>query len=264
MDLVEVKNRKSEIENRHPWELARLEVVNSLLKNIIKNRKNFNVLDIGCGDIFLISKLSDLYPEVNFYAIDIAFDNDIILKLKEDVGSRKIFLFKSLEEANAHLKGQADLVLLLDVIEHIQDDISFLNSLNSSPGINIDTQILITVPAYQFMFCSHDHFLGHYRRYTNKNLEETIRKTGFKKTEIGYFFTSLIPPRIIQVFKEKLMKPDLSNKTTGLVEWNKGKFITQSMKNVLLFDFKITNTIKKLFGINLPGLSNYIVCKKQA
>ena len=182
MDLIEVKNRKSEIEIRHPWELARLEIVDKLLQKAIRNDENFNVLDIGCGDIYLISKLSDIYPKVNFYAIDIAFTEEIILKLKNDAGRRKIFLFKSLNEANIHIKGKADLVLLLDVIEHIGNDIDFLNDLHKNTSITNDTKILITVPAYQGLFCSHDHFLGHYRRYTNKSLIRTITETGFQSS----------------------------------------------------------------------------------
>ena len=146
MDLVEVKNRKDDNMVRHPWELARLEVVNSLLQGVIKNESGFNVLDIGCGDVFFISKLSDLYPKANFYAIDIAFTDEIISKLAESVKGKNIFLFKSLEEANQHLKNPADLVLLLDVVEHIKDDIGFLTSLHGNKAITHNTFIIITVP----------------------------------------------------------------------------------------------------------------------
>ena len=263
MDLIEVQNRKDANMMRHPWELARFEVINSILSETLKNKDGFNVLDIGCGDIFFISNLSDLYPKATFYAIDIAFTDDIIAKLKETVKGKNIFLFKTLEEANKHLKRPADLVLLLDVVEHIEFDIAFLKSLHNNPSITEDTRIMITVPAYQGLFCSHDHFLGHYRRYTNKTLLKTILETGFEKEKLGYFFFSLIPPRIIQVLKEKTVKPDLSKKTTGLVEWNKGEGLTNFIKGILLFDFKVYKFIKTITGLKLPGLSNYIICKKR-
>lgn len=262
MDLVEVKNRKDKIVIRHPWELARFEIVNSLLQNVIRNEDDYNVLDIGCGDVFFISKMSDIYPKAHFYAIDIAFTDEIITILKESVKGKNIYLFKTLDDANLHLKKQADLVLLLDVVEHIEDDISFLKSLHDNPAITPRTNIMITVPAYQNLFCSHDNFLGHYRRYTNKSLLQTLQSTGFEKIQIGYFFFSLIPPRIIQVLKEKLIKPNLNVETTGLVEWNKGSGITNLIKGVLLLDFKIYKFIKSITGLSLPGLSNYILCKK--
>ena len=262
MDLIEVHNRKDNNVVRHPWELARLDVVNDLLKDIIKNETDFNVLDIGCGDIFFISNLSDRYPKANFYAIDIAFTDEIISKLKEVAKGKNIFLFKTLDEANLHLKGKAGLVLLLDVVEHIEDHIGFLKMLNANPAVNSETNIMITVPAYQNLFCSHDHFLGHFRRYTNKTLLKTIEQTGFEKKQLGYFFFSLIPPRIFQVFKEKMSGPKTNQGTTGLVEWNKGDGITSMVKGMLLLDFKVCSFIKKITGLSLPGLSNYIICKK--
>lgn len=264
MDLIEVKNRKEGVVARHPWELARFEIVNSLLKTIIKNEENFSILDIGCGDVFFISRLSDLYPKVHFYAIDIAFTDEIIAILSKEVEGKHIYLFKTLDEANVHLKKQADLVLLLDVVEHIEDDHAFLTGLYKNKAITKDTHIMITVPAFQRLFCSHDYFLGHYRRYTNKTLLQTIQNNGFEKVDLGYFFTSLIPPRIIQVIKEKIVKPDLSKETTGLVEWNKGAGITGFVKSVLLLDYKIYRLIRSVTGLSIIGLSNYVICKKPA
>jgi hypothetical protein len=263
MDLVEAKNRKEGNVARHPWELARFEVINSLLKGTLKNEEGFNVLDIGCGDIFFVSKLSDLYPHVSFYAIDTAFTDEMISEMKNKVGSRKIYLFKTLEEAQLHLKGTAGLVLLLDVVEHIGEDKAFLKHLHSSRSVDANTRIMITVPAYQSLFCSHDRFLGHFRRYTNKTLLSTIESAGFRKVKMGYFFFSLVPPRVMQVWKEKLSRGEKED-TTGLVEWNKGSLITGLIKNILIFDHKVTRFIKRVSGIDLPGLSNYIICAKPA
>src|SRR5690606_32267249 len=113
MDLLEVEKRQgATITARHPWELARFEVVNSLLKGVIKNEIGFTVLDIGCGDIFFVSSLSERYPDVTFYAIDTAFTDSIIEKYKSQINGKKIFLFKTLEEANPQLSKPADLVML--------------------------------------------------------------------------------------------------------------------------------------------------------
>ena len=263
MDLAELKNRIYANIKRHPWELARIEVLVSLLKDVLKNEEEFSVLDIGCGDIFPISKLIELYPKVSFYAIDIAFTDKIIEELKDIIEGKNIYLFQTLDEANLHLKKPVNLVLLLDVVEHIKDDNEFLISLNKNIHINKDTFIAITVPAFQSLFCSHDHFLGHYRRYSNKTLLKTINNAGFEKISMGYFFLSLIPLRILQVLKEKIVKPDLTKETTGLVEWNKTSRITNVIKKILLYDFKICNLIKDTTGLSLIGLSNYIICKKR-
>jgi trans-aconitate methyltransferase len=266
MDLVEVEKRDKTAGSpaRHPWELARLEVVNKLLQGHISNTENYTVLDIGCGDIFFIMGLSEIYPKTRFVAVDIAFTDAMIEKYKNQAAGKNILLFKSLEEAKAQLKDPVNMVLLLDVVEHIDDHIGFLKMLNAHPAIDQNTRIMITVPAYQSLFCSHDHFLGHFRRYNNSTLLETIQTTGFEKLKVGYFFSVLLPPRILQVFKEKIVKPNLNEHTTGLVEWNKGKGFTALVKNILLLDFGITNFIQKIIGLRLPGLSNYILCKKRA
>lgn len=262
MDLVEVKNRKNNNHARHPWELARFEIVRDLLKDIIKNDDEFHVLDIGCGDVFFISRLSELYPKAKFYAIDTAFTDAILLQLQDLVTGKNIFLFKTIEEANQHLKKKADLVLLLDVVEHIEDDHGFLKTLYDSKTISSDTHLMITVPAFQSLFCSHDHFLGHFRRYTNKTLLQTIENAGFRAKKIGYFFTTLIPPRIVQVIKEKISTPNVTQNTTGLVEWNKGATTTSIIKYILLLDYKMSKLFNRITGLPLIGLSNFVICKK--
>jgi hypothetical protein len=262
MDLVEVNKRNNKEDNRHPWELARFQVVRELLTNEMRNERSYNVLDIGCGDIFFISALSDLYPECNFYAVDTAFTPEIINTLKQQAGTRKIFLFKELKDAEPHLQGKADLVLLLDVVEHIEDDLGFLKGLKESKAISTETRIMITVPAFQKLFCSHDHFLGHYRRYTNKTLLKVIRDAGFEKIKMGYFFSSLLIPRILQVIAEKISNP--KEETTGLVAWDKGPGMTSIFTNILLADFKISKFLQNFTGIRVAGLSNYLLCKKSA
>ena len=94
--------------------------------------------------------------------------------------------------------------------------------MRARPYIDGNTRLLITVPAYQSLFSSHDSFLGHYRRYSNGSLRRLIERSGFKVLDIGYFFGSLLPVRILQVIKERLfgLKPD--QPTSGIVTWTGG------------------------------------------
>jgi hypothetical protein len=103
-------------------------------------------------------------------------------------------------------------------------------------------------------------YLGHYRRYTNKSLDSSIRHAGMEKIETGYFFSSLLPLRIIQVLREKLFKQ--KKHTTGLVEWAGGNVKTGIIENMLKTDFAVTNFFKRI-GINIVGLSNYTLCRKK-
>jgi hypothetical protein len=259
MDLRESRSRNVEAAVRHPWELARLEVVYRLLSRRIGKNKIGNILDLGCGDTYFVEQFAGRFPGRDFAAVDIAFDKETRLAYEERLKGKPIHLFDSLEEAQSGFKTEVDLVLLLDVIEHIEHDIDFLSSLKNYSFIKKDAWVIITVPAYQSLFCSHDKFLGHYRRYTNKMLEEHVKKAGYIPREAGYFFSSLLLPRYLQVRKEK--SSGYRKETTGLVEWSGSPSKTALLKNILLFDFEMSRAAG-LFGFNVPGLSNYMLCQR--
>lgn len=264
MDLREVKSRGELFsESRHPWELARLDVVTKKIKENIGALDNKIVFDIGCGDTFVVEELSKSFPNSHFYAIDIAFDQELIASYQNRLEGKKIKLFSSLDEAVSQLKNKTiDLILLLDVIEHIEDDVLFMKEVYEKVAVTSDTQILITVPAFQSFFTSHDVFLGHYRRYTNSQLKKNLESAGFKSDKIGYFFFSLLPIRILQWLIEKINKPKIDD-STGLTEWKGSNFKSNLLKFILMTDYHVTNTFSK-FGINIVGLSNYVICKKSA
>jgi len=260
MDLREVKISKSK--DRHPWELARSKVVKSLINRFFPaiNQRETQVLDIGCGDTWLIEQLSKAFNNSKYTAVDIAFTDELLSDYKQRLDPSKFSVYKTLDEAFDNNTTKIDLILLLDVIEHIEDDISFLKWVQTfSENITEDTLYLITVPAYQSLFCKHDEFLGHYRRYTNKTLKKHIDKAGLETIHVGYFFSFLLPFRWIISSMEKL---GLSNKEVkGIGDW-KSKPTDKLIKSLLMADYKISSVLNKV-GIKLPGLSNYIICKKK-
>jgi len=254
MDLTEKKHRSQTVEIRHPWESARLKIVSNLLSQEVSPSEIKHVLDIGCGDIFVAKSLTKVFPNATFHCADIEFTDELIEQFKAEVGDLPIHLYKNYTDVNLGA-DHADIVLLLDVIEHIEDDIEFMKGLRQTRLINDKTKVLITVPAFQQLFCAHDEFLGHYRRYTNQMLESHLNQAGYKKLRLGYFFTTLLLPRYLEVRKEKSQgKKDYS---TGLVNWNKGKMVTSVISGILYLDYLI---FSKLFRVQ--GLSNYIVCQK--
>jgi trans-aconitate methyltransferase len=261
VDIVEASNRTKLLNSRHPWELARLEVVIDLLNKHINKKNISSIVDIGCGDTFFIDKMADYYPQANCYAVDTAFNKDLITAYEAKVAGKKIKLFNSTDSAQLEIKEKASVILLLDVIEHIENDIDFLSNLIKYDFVGKDTIIIISVPAFQKLFCNHDVFLGHYRRYTNNLLLKHVQQAGLKKKKIGYFFTILVFVRIAQVLKEKWFGK--KNDFTGLVEWQGGVVKSTFLKNLLLLDYKLSSALR-IIGIKLPGLSNYIICQKPA
>lgn len=265
MDLKEAQLSGYQIHTRHPWELARKKVVADLVKRfvpVIRNERSV-VLDMGCGDVWLVEQLSKDWPLASFQAVDIAFTAEMIQQYNERFSETQqpIRAFGKMEESIRALdEGQSiDLVLLLDVIEHIEDDIAFLTYLQKHPGITAQTRILITVPAFQGLFSAHDVFLEHYRRYTNSQLAKHIQQAGMIPLEQGYFFSSLIFPRAIQKVVE-FVKPRTA---TGVGDWKGTDSQSKLFEQILWTDYTISKQFAKT-GIKLPGLSNYSLCKVSA
>lgn len=87
--------------------------------------------------------------------------------------------------------GWADAVLLLDVIEHLDDDVAGLRAAQRAarPG----GVVIVTVPAYGWLWSGHDVALGHRRRYTARGLRTALTAAGLRVEHVGYFNTVLFP-----------------------------------------------------------------------
>lgn len=261
MDIKEYNVETEHKKQNHPWEYARFDVILDIINSTLKEKNNLTILDIGCGDAFFLEQLSKHFQTGSFYAIDTAFTSeniDLFEKRYEETG---INFYKDISAIDVTIE-KVDIVLLLDVIEHIEHDVDFLSSLHSIRGFNAETLVITTVPAYQSLFCSHDTWLGHYRRYSRKLLENRLKQSGFNSIRSGYFFTSLLLPRFFQKSKEKIWGAKKENEITGIGDYDGSKFMSSLIKNVLYMDYKISKFIRKT-GIKLPGLSCYSVAQSK-
>lgn len=84
-----------------------------------------------------------------------------------------------------------DLVLMMDVLEHVEDDIQLLKQYTES--LSRVGQVVITVPAFQFLWSGHDVFLEHHRRYTRSMLSDVIEAADLQEVRSRYFFGLLFP-----------------------------------------------------------------------
>ncbi len=147
MDLRE----KTKNPYRHPWELSRS---HNILKLLPKN-SGFAYADIGSGDGYFCRKLMEM-TNGNVFAVDKGYTNT---RKKKDglICLNDTALLKT---------DSIDCLIMMDVLEHIENENAFLQQVleTLTPG----GKIIITVPAFQFVFSSHDLFLKHYRRYNRK------------------------------------------------------------------------------------------------
>jgi len=260
MDIKELQvSTGADTKQNHPWEYARSKVVCSLLKNYLKKSPKEIAVDIGCGDVFFLRRFADKYPEYELVAVDIAFDDEIISALAAKNSKYNIRLFNSIQ--NVTDIRDASIIFLLDVIEHIEDDIAFLKDVVSQAYISPQTVIIVTVPAFNSLYCDHDRWLGHFRRYSHTLLKQHAEKAGLSYLDGGYFFSSLLFPRFVQKIIEKIRK-NQTTRNQGIGNYKGGKVLTFLYENFLWMDFCFFR-IFKFLGMRIPGLSAYIICKKQ-
>jgi hypothetical protein len=173
-------------------------------------------------------------------------------------GNINLSLYNSIEKVALLPEKTTDIVLILDVIEHIENDAGFLISLAKNKHISKDTVFIITAPAFSCLFSSHDTFLKHYKRYSLKDLNRLLNKSNLKSLKSGYFFFVLLFPRVMKLLIGK-MKPGKSM-DKGIGQWNQGLVVSWFLTGVLMIDYLICSLFLAA-GIAIPGLSVYSVCK---
>lgn len=97
-------------------------------------------------------------------------------------------------------EGCFDVVVASDFIEHLDDDVSAVKKMYST--LKKGGLLLITVPAYPWMFSSHDLALNHKRRYSRAMLENLLKCAGVSEVKLFYWggmlFPFMFPVRITQ------------------------------------------------------------------
>ena len=182
--------RHIENEETHWWFKARRAIISSMIKNNINfESRKINILDYGAGSGTNISMLNK-FGYVHVYEKN----EKTSLFLEEKF--KKYENIKVIQKPNN--KNFFDLILIADVLEHVEDDVAILQYL--SELLNKNGQILITVPSFNLLFSKKDEILHHHRRYTKKNLKKIISKN-FNITKLSYYnFFLFIPIAISLIF----------------------------------------------------------------
>ncbi len=178
----------------------------------------------------------------SLHAADIA---DIIYQLAS--GSREKFV-KTIENSSDKL------ILMMDVLEHVADDVALLKYYADS--MDAGGYVFITVPAFQFMWSGHDIFLEHHRRYTIKTLETVAKKAGMTPIKSRYFFASLFPAiASIRLVEKVILDRD------GLKPKSDLKLYPEWLNSILVTIHDIE--LHTLFAFNKGfGLSVCCLCRK--
>jgi len=181
---------------RHWWWRAREALVLRTIRRLRAGRGPGRILDVGSGDGLLFERLAEL-GEVEGIEPDASL-------LGPGSPHRARITVAPFDERFRPGHRYA-LVLMLDVLEHLPDAVGALRHARSL--LEPDGRLLVTVPAFQWLWTHHDELNRHYLRYTRATLREAAEEAGLRMEESRYFFHWTVPGKLAVRAKERVLGP---------------------------------------------------------
>lgn len=230
-----------DIERDHFWFQGRLKLVLSALKAHVKKPSPV-LADIGCGTGFNLSKWKPYGQTI------VGFDRhaDRLSNLLAETPAPH--LIKGDVESFPVRENSVDVLLALDVIEHVQDETAmdqFYQTLRPQ-GL-----LVVTVPAISWLWSYRDQDAGHLRRYSKSGLTQLVLHSGFKLESVKFYQFLLFP--LVMLSRLNKQKQTFRN-----FEDKPPAFLNTVMKIVTRFEVALTN-----LGVSFPiGSSLIIIARK--
>lgn len=179
-----VFDRMAEQDEVHWWYVARRRILADLIAREIRLPDDARLLEIGCGTGHNLDMLRK-FGRLDAIELDDSARALASRRLGHAVADAALPELPGVPDRTYHL------IALLDVLEHVDGDEAALRSIADklAPG----GSILVTVPAYQWMWSAHDEAHHHKRRYSRRGLRSVAEAAGLKVDKIGYFNSLLFP-----------------------------------------------------------------------
>lgn len=171
-----------ELEDKHWWHINKRKLVEFFIRKNLQNKTD-NILDVGCGTGKNIESLSTNWE---CWGIDVSPEAIAFCKKR----GIKTVIKGSLAKI-PFPKQSFSGITVLDVLEHVDDTeaLQEIYRVLKKNGI-----VIITVPAFSWLWSRWDEVLQHKRRYTKKTLQKILQENKFKILKISYIYSFLILP----------------------------------------------------------------------
>ena len=238
---------------RHPWEVERLEAVVRILRGRL-GLPGARILDIGGGDGYVAQELVRRFPSAEVAVVDTAYG--------PDEGAARfthpaIRWFRDLGQIGAE---RYDVVLLLDVVEHVVDDQELLRRSCAAARLGPAGRVLVFAPAFAALFGNHDRLLGHLRRYRVAELRALAAGAGLAVERCGYLFPSLLLVRAAGLLAERLGRIRQAGDIRPVAGWKQGPVVTRLVRTYLAGENRLALALAR-GGLRLPGLTAWTLCR---
>jgi SAM-dependent methyltransferase len=218
---------------------GKMDMLNKFFRRIGKNNMKILCVGVGTGEEISVSK--------KFGNVTVIDNNDDII---ESISGVKKYVC-DISNMNEISDGVFDVVVCLDVLEHVDDDIKSIGEINRV--LKYGGSFIFSVPAVKKMFGYHDVFLGHKRRYNFTDIRNKCTSSGFSIDIISFWNFFLFTP----VFLNRKIG-NLLNSKPRQDNMNVPRIINLIFKKILYFENRLIFTgIRFPFGVSIVGL-----CKK--
>lgn len=191
---AEIYKNMADVQQEHWWFVARRQILKAVIGTLALPHRP-RILEIGCGPGGNLSMLA-AFGELSAMEYD-----ESARALAQRLGVCAVAR-GGLPEPVPFPDGHFDLICLLDVLEHIDDDTDAL--LRISRLLKPSGKLLVTVPAYNWLWSDHDVVHHHRRRYTATSLKKRALGVGLEVGRVGYFNTVLFPLIALARMAQKL------------------------------------------------------------
>ncbi|MGR9086428.1 MAG: methyltransferase domain-containing protein [Gammaproteobacteria bacterium] len=223
-------------EDTHWWFAGRRMIIQSILDKYHDKGPDSQTLEVGCGTGGNLALLS-------------AYGRLTAVEL--DDGARKTAAERNLCRVHPGSlpdklppDGQFDLICMLDVLEHVEQDAESIRRL--AARLNPGGLLLITVPAFMFLWSTHDELHHHKRRYTLSQLENLVLAHDLTIQHATYFNTLLFP----LVYSIRIV-----NKLFGK-NWASGirppaPFVNRILRCIFRLEIPLLDRMRLPFGVSI-------------
>jgi ubiquinone/menaquinone biosynthesis C-methylase UbiE len=237
--------RMFQFETDYWWFVGRRRLVMRLLRTY-GNPCTGWLLDAGCGTGALLSELHQQEPGSHLVGLDV---EPRALRYARQRG--EFALVQARLEALPFRSDTFHAITALDVLEHLPDDRPALRELRRV--LKPDGVLILTVPAYRFLWSKHDIALHHYRRYTARELRARLHEAGFEVRKLSYTVSLLFVPILLFRWLDRL-RPSPPAATLVPV----GKRLNHWLIRLQDWESRLLQRVNLPFGVSLVA----VACKR--
>ncbi|HMO17954.1 MAG TPA: methyltransferase domain-containing protein [Oligoflexia bacterium] len=241
-----------EIEDSLWWVQGRKAIIRNYLKIALSDNFLFDsginrmpkLMDVGCGSGGSFDVLSEFGSVLGVEPSSVLANRARNRGIATSVFEKSVHDLEEVKEVN--------IFTLFDVLEHIEDDHSFMKGINDK-ALQAH-RVLVSVPACPALYSEHDRLLHHYRRYTKPMLRATLENSGYEVELISYHMSLLFPVAVAVRLLEKI-KALLGKKSDTVEIGDAGPIISPILKSALTLESHLVSKISLPIGLWLFALA---------